>query len=48
MFGHMGHYAYECPTKKTVLLKDNGEYTSDSDDNDREEEESDRELKANE
>ncbi|XP_027912219.1 uncharacterized protein LOC114171289 [Vigna unguiculata] len=30
----MGHYAYECPTKKTVLLKDNGEYTSDSDDDD--------------
>ena len=43
----MGHYAYECPTKKTVLLKDNGEYTSDSDDNDGEVEESDGELKAN-
>ena len=28
----MGHYAYECPTKKTILLKDNGEYTSDYDD----------------
>jgi len=44
----MRHYAYECPTKKTVLLKDNGEYTSNFDDNDGEEEESDGELKANE
>ena len=44
----MGHYAYECPTKKTVLLKDNREYTIDSDDNDGKEEESDGELKANE
>ncbi|XP_027912791.1 uncharacterized protein LOC114188764 [Vigna unguiculata] len=43
----MGHYAYECPTKKTVLLKENWEYTSDSDDNDGEVEESDGELKAN-
>jgi len=43
----MGHYAYECPTKKTVFLKDNGEYTNDSDDNDGEVEESDGELKAN-
>ncbi|XP_027915879.1 uncharacterized protein LOC114175299 [Vigna unguiculata] len=43
----MGHYAYECPTKKIVLLKDNGEYTSDSDDDDGEVEESDGELKPN-
>ena len=44
----MGHYAYDCSTKKTTLLKDNGEYTSHSDDTSGEEEESDGELKANE
>ena len=27
----LGHYAYECATKKTMILKDNGEYTSESD-----------------
>jgi len=43
----MRHYAYECPTKKTIL-KDNGECTSHSNDSDKEEEESDGELKANE
>ncbi|KAK7376004.1 hypothetical protein VNO78_35080 [Psophocarpus tetragonolobus] len=42
----MGHYAYECPTKKIVLLKDNGEYTSQSEASGGEEEESDGELKA--
>lgn len=42
----LGHYAYECPTKKTILLKDNGEYTSQSDASEHEEEESDEELKA--
>ncbi|KAK7379836.1 hypothetical protein VNO78_34256 [Psophocarpus tetragonolobus] len=44
----MAHYAYECPTKKIVLLKDNGEYTSQSEASGGEEEESDGELKANE
>jgi len=44
----MGHYTYECPTKKVVLLKDNGEYTSHSEDSGEVEEKSDRELKANE
>nr|KYP46751.1 hypothetical protein KK1_031655 [Cajanus cajan] len=27
----MGHYAYECPTKRTMVLKENGDYTSQSD-----------------
>jgi len=44
----MGHYAYECPTKKNVLRKDNEEYTCHYDDSDGEEEESDGELKADE
>src|ERR1044072_873330 len=26
----LGHYAYECATKQTMILKDNGEYTSES------------------
>nr|KYP35535.1 hypothetical protein KK1_043425 [Cajanus cajan] len=44
----MGHYAYECPTKKTNLLKDNGEYTSQSKASGGEEEESDEEVVAKE
>lgn len=28
----MGRYSYECHTKKIVLLKDNGEYISQSND----------------
>ncbi|XP_027357157.1 uncharacterized protein LOC113866528 [Abrus precatorius] len=35
----MRHYAYECPTKKTMILKDNGEYTSKSETSEREENE---------
>jgi len=26
-----GHYAYECPTRRTVIIKDDGGYTSESD-----------------
>lgn len=42
----IGHYAYECPTMKIILL--NWEYTSQSDDNGGEQEDSDGEVKANE
>jgi len=44
----MGHYAYECPTKKVVLLKDNEEFTSHYKDSGEKEKESDGELEPNE
>ena len=34
-----GHIAFECPTKRTVILKDNGEYTSESSASEEDEEE---------
>ncbi|XP_057450484.1 uncharacterized protein LOC130742400, partial [Lotus japonicus] len=35
----MGHYAYECASKKTMILKDDGDYTSESEGEQSEEEE---------
>jgi len=29
-FLESGHIVFECPTKRIVILKDNGEYTSES------------------
>ena len=39
-----GHYAYECPTKRTVVIRDDGGYSSESDANEESEGEEDEDV----